>query len=188
VFDLDAPDASALKERSHPPITDAGIATRVDEMGLTSDGELLLTVNNAAEPPFATLFIANGDSGSSSVHEIGRITIDPLISPSPRIEQPAWDPKTKRFYVSVPVLGADGGLMVIDPPGSRAIRRSALSFHHEHRRAPAQRLRTERSHIGTARQPAPGVHSGEQWHQRQHARHQRDDEALHARERHRRLG
>jgi len=27
-------------------------------MGLTSDGELLLTVNNAAEPPFATLFIS----------------------------------------------------------------------------------------------------------------------------------
>jgi hypothetical protein len=117
VFDLDAPDASALKEtKSTRRSTDAGIATRVDEMGLTSDGELLLTVNNAAEPPFATLFVANGDSSSSSVHEIGRITIDPLVFPvAPGIEQPAWDPKTKRFYVSVPVLGADGGLMVIDP-------------------------------------------------------------------------
>src|SRR5262249_12436882 len=92
--------------------------TRVDEMALTSDGELLLAVNNASTPPFATLFTANGDSHSSSVHEIGRITIDPTGLPAAGvggIEQPAWDPKTKRCYVSVPVLGADGGLMIIDP-------------------------------------------------------------------------
>jgi hypothetical protein len=117
VFDLNAPDASALKQTKSTRRTgDAGEPTRVDEMALTTDGELLLTVNNASEPPFATLFTANGDSSSSSVHEIGRITIDPTAFPvAPGIEQPAWDPKTRRFYVSVPVLGTDGGLMVIDP-------------------------------------------------------------------------
>src|SRR6266487_2727538 len=67
VFDLDAPNASALKEtKSTRRAGDAGDPTRVDEMALTADGELLLTVNNAAEPPFATLFEANGDRSFSS--------------------------------------------------------------------------------------------------------------------------
>ncbi|HYU29663.1 MAG TPA: hypothetical protein VEK83_11575 [Gemmatimonadales bacterium] len=131
VFDLDAPDASALKDtKSTRRGGDAGDPTRVDEMALTTDGELLLTVNNAAEPPFATLFEANGDRSFSSVREVTRITISATLFPdTPGIEQPAWDPKTKRFYVSVPNLGkpggckdaggntitCDGGLMVIDP-------------------------------------------------------------------------
>ena len=125
VFDLDAPNASALKEtKSTRRAGDAGDPTRVDEMALTTDGELLLTVNNAAEPPFATLFAANGDRDFSAIHEITRITIDATLFPNtPGIEQPTWDPKTQRFYVSVPNLGenppgcttCDGGLMVIDP-------------------------------------------------------------------------
>jgi hypothetical protein len=93
-------------------------------MALTTDGELLLTVNNAEDPPFATLFVANGDRRSSAVKLITKITINPTLFPdTPAIEQPTWDPKTKRFYVSVPILGnpagctatCDGGLMVIDP-------------------------------------------------------------------------
>jgi hypothetical protein len=101
------------------------IATRVDEMALTADGELLLAINNAEDPPFGTLFAANGDRNHSSVVPLTKITIDPVLFPgTPGIEQPTWDPKTKRFYVSVPILGkpggcgtatCDGGLMVIDP-------------------------------------------------------------------------
>jgi len=130
VFDLDAPDASALKQT-----LSTGGATRVDEMALTTDGELLLTVNNAEDPPFANLFAANGDGNHSSVSEISKITID-IGADIPAIEQPTWDPKTRRFYVSVPVVGGnpsgcvsradpkatpptvvtcDGGLLVIDP-------------------------------------------------------------------------
>jgi hypothetical protein len=127
VFDLDGPNALA-----QPPLSSGGTA-RVDEMALTADGELLLTVNNADEPPFATLWAANGDRNHSSVRMLSRIIIDPVLFPdTPAIEQPAWDPKTKRFYVSVPVLGnnppgcvtaptptanviCDGGLMVVDP-------------------------------------------------------------------------
>jgi hypothetical protein len=120
VFDLNAPNASALKAT-----LSTGGEARVDEMALTKDGELLLTVNNADEPPFATLFMANGDRSFNSVREITKITINATLFPdTPAIEQPAWDPKTKRFYVSVPILGkpggcgtatCDGGLMVIDP-------------------------------------------------------------------------
>ena len=94
-------------------------------MALTSDGELLLTVNNAEDPPFANLFAANGDRNHSSVRELTKITINATLFPgTPAIEQPTWDRRTKRFYVSVPILGkpggcgtatCDGGLMVIDP-------------------------------------------------------------------------
>jgi len=129
VFDLDGPDALAQL-----PLSTGG-ATRVDEMALTADGELLLTVNNAEDPPFANLFAANGDRNHSSVREITKITID-IGADIPAIEQPTWDPKTERFYVSVPVVGGnpagcisradpkatppkvvtcDGGLLVIDP-------------------------------------------------------------------------
>jgi hypothetical protein len=120
VFDLDAPDASALKAT-----LSTGGGTRVDEMALTTDGELLLTVNNAEDPPYANLFAANGDRNHSSVLMLSKITINATIFPgTPAIEQPTWDPTTKRFYVSVPILGkpggcgtatCDGGLMVIDP-------------------------------------------------------------------------
>src|SRR2546425_1002164 len=119
VFDLDGPNALAQ------PALSTGGSTRVDEMALTTDGELLLTVNNAEDPPYANLFAANGDRNHSSVREITKITINATLFPDTSgIEQPTWDPKTKRFYVSVPVLGkpggcgtatCDGGLMVIDP-------------------------------------------------------------------------
>ena len=119
VFDLDGPDALA-----QTPLFTGG-TTRVDEMALTTDGELLLTVNNAEDPPFANLFAANGDRNHSSVRELTKITINATLFPgTPAIEQPTWDRRTKRFYVSVPILGkpggcgtatCDGGLMVIDP-------------------------------------------------------------------------
>src|SRR5882762_5084463 len=119
VFDLDGSAGLA-----QPPLSTGG-TTRVDEMALTADGELLLTVNNAEDPPYANLFAANGDRNHSSVRELTKITISGTVFPgTPAIEQPTWDPKTKRFYVSVPILGkpggcgtatCDGGLMVIDP-------------------------------------------------------------------------
>src|SRR5689334_20851274 len=102
VIDLDAPNASAIKD-SIP----TGGTTRVDEMALTTDGELLLAANNAEDPPFATLFNANGDRAFSSVTIISRITADNTIIPAGAglsMEQPAWEPKTKRFYVSIPQI------------------------------------------------------------------------------------
>jgi hypothetical protein len=45
VFDLQAPTASALKQN-----ISTGGTTRVDEMALTTDGKLLLAVNNAEDP------------------------------------------------------------------------------------------------------------------------------------------
>jgi len=44
-----------------------GGRTRVDEEALNDDGSLLLAANNAEDPPFATMFIANDDNNSSAV-------------------------------------------------------------------------------------------------------------------------
>jgi hypothetical protein len=129
VFDLNAPTAVALKQT-----LSTGGTTRLDEMALTTDGELLLAANNAEDPPFATLFAANGDEATSNVYKIIKIQVENTILPSGfglSIEQPAWDPQTKRFYTSIPVIAdnptgcnygqlsglitCSGGLLVTDP-------------------------------------------------------------------------
>ena len=134
VFDLNAPNASALKQTiSTVPLAQLD-KTRVDEMALTTDGKFLLAANNAEDPPFAALFKANGDSHTSAVSIITKVLIDPAIAPAGvglSIEQPAWEPRTARFYVSIPVIANNplgcnygqlpsaitchGGLLVVDP-------------------------------------------------------------------------
>jgi hypothetical protein len=133
VFDLLEPTASALKANIK-----TGGTTRVDEMALTTDGELLLVANNAEDPPFGTLFQANGDRRVNSVAILSKIVVSSAIIPPSfglSIEQPAWDPTTARFYVSIPVIAnnptgcnfgqmsgspappitCDGGLLVVNP-------------------------------------------------------------------------
>ncbi len=130
VFNLNSPGTYITPAQTIP----TGGATRVDEMALTPDGKLLLAANNAEDPPFATLFTANGDAGVSNVSIITKITVDPTIIPAGfglSLEQPTWEPKTKRFYNSIPIIAnnppgcnygqlagpitCDGGVLVIDP-------------------------------------------------------------------------
>ncbi len=129
VFDLDAPTSSALKQSIM-----TGGSTRLDEMALTTEGDLLLGANNAEDPPFATLFAANEDDALSHVSIITKVSVDPAVIPPGfglSLEQPAWDPKTRRFLVSVPIIANNpvgcnygqasgaitchGGLLVINP-------------------------------------------------------------------------
>jgi hypothetical protein len=138
VFDLDSPPAMALKAN----VSTSGSA-RLDEMALTTDGRYLLAANNADDPPFATLFKANGDDATNSVGAgsiIQKTSIDPAILPPHfglSIEQPTWDPKTQRFYTSIPIIAnnptgcnygqasgappCSGGLLVTDPLHPKAI-------------------------------------------------------------------
>lgn len=106
---------------------------RVDEMALNGPGTLLLTANNADDPPFATLFAANGDNTTSGVSIIAKINVDSSIIPGGlglSLEQPTWDPGTQRFYVSIPQINypkgctpfsadnpCNGGLLIINPTG-----------------------------------------------------------------------
>jgi hypothetical protein len=131
VFDLDAPTAAAMKAN-----ISTGGTTRVDEMALTSNGRLLLAANNAEDPPFGTLFEANGNDEHNHVRIITRVTVSATIIPTGfglSLEQPSWDPRTKRFYNSIPIIAnnpsgcnygqlgpsapitCDGGVLVIDP-------------------------------------------------------------------------
>jgi len=135
VFDLNAPPASALKQSIN-----TGGTTRVDEMALTTEGDLLLAANNAEDPPFATLFVANGDRDTDHTRKVIAISINPTILPAGfglSMEQPSWEPQTKRFYTSVPIVAnnppgcnfgqlagpitCSGGLLVTDPTAPTAV-------------------------------------------------------------------
>lgn len=114
---------------------DTGGGSRLDEMALTTDGKMLLAVNNASDPPFATLFTANGDDASNSVTKVSKqITLPISFIPEKSglaIEQPAWEESTQRFIVSVPTIAdhpsgcnygqnpgpvtCGGAIVVIDP-------------------------------------------------------------------------
>jgi hypothetical protein len=115
-------------------------STRVDEMALTADGRMLLVANNAEDPPYATLFMVSGDDDCDSINAGTKITVDPSVIPGGfglSIEQPAWDPETKRFYTSIPTIAENppgcnygqlpgpitcsGGLLVTDPDAPNAI-------------------------------------------------------------------
>src|SRR6202043_903612 len=63
VFDLDGASTAVVS-------ISTGGTTRLDEMALTSNGKLLLAANNAEDPPFATLFSANGNAAKNSVSKI----------------------------------------------------------------------------------------------------------------------
>jgi hypothetical protein len=122
------------KNNAIKQIINTGGTTRLDEMALTTDGNLLIAANNAEDPPFATLFKANGDAPVSNVSAITKITVSNSLIVAgfgQSLEQPAWDPKTQRFYTSIPWIAnnppgcnansntgpvtCDGGLLVTDP-------------------------------------------------------------------------
>lgn len=140
VFDLRQPTATAL-QASIP----TGGLTRVTGLALSKDGTLLLAANDSADPPFLTLFQANGDNNFNGAKILSKVEISNVIIPAGSglaIEQSVWDPQTQRFYVSVPVIAnnptgcnygqipmtpitCDGGLLVVDPqtlsPGTNTI-------------------------------------------------------------------
>jgi hypothetical protein len=130
VIDLDAPSSADPTKQ----IISTGGTTRVDEMALTTDGKLLLAANNAEDPPFATLFTANGDDATSHVSIITKVTVASTIIPTGAglsLEQPAWEPTIKRFMTSIPIIAnnppgcnygqnpgaitCDGGVLFSDP-------------------------------------------------------------------------
>ena len=111
-----------------------GGTTRLDEMALTTDGTILIAANNAEDPPFATLFAANGDNATSNVSVMTKIQVQNALLPAGfglSLEQPTWDPVTRRFFTSIPIVAnnppgcnygqnagaitCDGGVLITDP-------------------------------------------------------------------------
>lgn len=126
VFDIDQGPNGTLLQRVD---TGAVPKTRLDEMALSGDGRFLLAVNNAADPPFATLFPVDDDS--CTVGAGFQIEADPSVIPSGQglsIEQPTWVQLTQRFVVSVPTTANNptptcsyGSVNPGNPPCSGAI-------------------------------------------------------------------
>jgi hypothetical protein len=96
----------------------SGLGLRTDELAYDPEDSLILAVNNADDPPFATLIKVDRNTGALTVKQ--RITFQDATNGA---EQPIWNPGTGRFYISIPQVGAnaqDGAVKKINP-GSGAI-------------------------------------------------------------------
>ena len=93
---------------------------RSDEMAYDPLDHILAVVNNADDPPFLTLI-----STRPPREVLRRITFDAALGQpfgvhafTGGLEQPAWDPQTQLFYLSVPELDGvaeHGAIAVINP-------------------------------------------------------------------------
>jgi PEP-CTERM motif len=102
VFDATNPAAPTLLQS-----ISTGGKFRVDEMAYSPLTKQVLAANNADAPAFGTLFATtNGTSPVSIAHS--PISI-PGAGPTDGLEQPAWNPNTGSFFISVPSFNGDQG-------------------------------------------------------------------------------
>jgi hypothetical protein len=86
---------------------------RADELAYDPEDSLILAVNNADDPPFATLIHVDRNTGALVWR--GSITFADATNGA---EQPVWHPGTGRFYISIPQIGPnvqDGAVKRINP-------------------------------------------------------------------------
>jgi hypothetical protein len=86
---------------------------RADELAYDPEDSLILAVNNADSPPFATLIKVDRNTGALSIQQ--RITYADATGGA---EQPQWNPGTGRFYQSIPEIGGvvqNGAVKKINP-------------------------------------------------------------------------
>jgi len=102
-----------LRNDTVASIASTGGVNRADELAYDPEDSLILAVNNADEPPFATLLDVDRNTGALTVRQ--RITFADATNGA---EQPVWNPGTGRFYISIPQVGAnpqDGAVKRIHP-------------------------------------------------------------------------
>jgi hypothetical protein len=87
---------------------------RVDEMAFAPTFQRLAVANNAADTPFLTLVNTNNNTIAQKIVFDGTNGTPKATN---GIEQAAWDPKTQKFYLSIPELNGAGagGVAVINP-------------------------------------------------------------------------
>jgi DNA-binding beta-propeller fold protein YncE len=94
-----------------------GGSARVDEMALDPKDEVVIGVNNADDPPFATLVSTKPD------HKVlAKIVFSDATDGA---EQPAYNPADGMFYVAIPEIGKDpkkGGVAVVDPKTGKIVK------------------------------------------------------------------
>ena len=129
LFVTDAPSrVLSFDLRQNPPLTVsevttlAGEPTRADELAYDPKDGLILAINNAASPPFATLISVNQTTGALAVvKNIFLDTADSGVDAENGAEQPVWDPGTQKFYLSIPQIGPNptvGGVIRISTTGT----------------------------------------------------------------------
>ena len=99
----------------------SGLGLRADELAYDPEDSLILAVNNADDPPFATLIKVDRNTGALTVQK--RITFDAAhgVDATNGAEQPQWNPGNGRFYLSIPQVGPnekDGAVAKINPNGN----------------------------------------------------------------------
>jgi hypothetical protein len=98
-----------------------GGSTRVDEMAYSPVTHQVLAANNAETPAYGNLF------NTTNGHPPVALAVTPIIVPPTQggitdggMEQPAWNPTTGSFFVSIPALagsGNPGGVSEISTAG-----------------------------------------------------------------------
>jgi len=97
-----------------PLATGPASSNRVDEMSFDPNNKFLLVANNAADPAFATLI-------NTTNNTIVAKTVFDGLNGNPNatngIEASDYDPRTNKFYLSIPQIGGSGpgGVAQIDP-------------------------------------------------------------------------
>jgi hypothetical protein len=117
VFNATTPAAPILLQS-----ISTGGSTRVDEMAYSPSAHLVLAANNAETPAYANLF-STTNGGAPAALVAGHITIPTGMGgiAGGGMEQPAWDPNTGTFFVSIPQLagtGNPGGVAEISTAGT----------------------------------------------------------------------
>ena len=117
VYDATNPAAPAFQQAIL-----TGGTTRVDEMAYSPLTHQVLAANNAETPAYGNLF------STTNGRAPGALTVSPITVPIGQggiaaggMEQPAWNPKTGTFFVSIPALAGSnnpGGVSEISTAGN----------------------------------------------------------------------
>jgi hypothetical protein len=128
LFVTDAPSRLLTFDlRTNPPTTVSevqlvpGEPTRADELAYDPKDGLILAINNASTPPVATLVAVDNAGGLTVVKNIFLDAARSGVDATNGAEQPVWDPRTKKFYLSIPRIGANptvGGVIRISTTGT----------------------------------------------------------------------
>jgi hypothetical protein len=113
LFATDAPSRVVTIDLTNDQVvstasTSATSPNRADEMAYDPSSGTLLVINNADEPPFATVVSVNKANGHLTVQR--HIIFDHSHSgfeATNGAEQPVWDPATERFYLSIPEINCN---------------------------------------------------------------------------------
>ena len=106
-----------LKTMKITETVSTGGTTRLDEMSYDPKNKVFIGVNNAEEPPYATLV------STKAGHKVIGKTLFPDATDG--AEQPDWNKADGLFYVAIPQMGKDvtkGGVAVIDPKTAKLIK------------------------------------------------------------------